>query len=152
MSAELTIPRGITRHEYGRTRGWLARVYRTVEGRQRCLSKLFSDGVYGGYLEALAAASHWQSEQNGAWPPASRVKRTPGYGYVQKAVRSYRSSSGELRSYEAMEVWFWDAEGRANSTSWSIEKHGEDEATSRCEAWLERSRAELVSEPLAQAG
>lgn len=146
MTDELVIPKGITRHAYDRTLGWLARVYRNGS----CLRKLFSDGVYGGELAALDAATAWQTEQRRQWPP--RSKRTPGYGYVRRTRRHYRLSSGELRGYEAFEVWVWDAEGRPNSTSWSIETHGEAVARHRCEVWLEQARQELAAEPLAQAG
>ena len=146
MTAELVIPKGITRHDYERTLGWLARVYRAG----KCVRKLFSDGVYGGELPALDAATAWQAAQRQDAP--SRIKRTPGYGYVRRTRRHYRLSSGELRGYEAFEVWVWDAEGRPASTSWSIETHGEAVARDRCEAWLAEARLELSSEPLAQAG
>lgn len=154
MNAELVIPRGITRYDYGRTRGWLARVYRTEERpggekQQSCARKLFSDGVHGSDAAALDAAIDWQQSQ----PPASREKkRTAGYGYIRKATRRYRVPTGELTSYEAFEAWFWDADERPCSTSWSIDTHGEDVAYERCEEWLERMRAGLASEPLAQAG
>lgn len=140
----LVTPRGITRHEYGRARGWLVRVYRTKGGEQKCARRLFSDGVYGGELPALHAAMAWQSEQQENVPP--RVsKRPPGYGYVQRGCRSYRTASGELRSYDAFVAWFWDAEGRPNSTSYGVEAHGAEAAEARCRSWLERQRAELES-------
>lgn len=152
----LVIPKGITRYEYGRTRGWLARVYWTQselsgDRLQKVARKLFSDGVYGGERESLAAAVHWQSEQRASCRPREK-KRLPGYGYVQRTTRRYRTVTGELRSYEAFEAWFWDAEERPCSTSWSIDSHGETLAYSRCEAWLEQLRAELALEPLARAG
>jgi hypothetical protein len=152
VTDELTIPRGITRHEYDRARGWLVRVQRTVDGRQKCARRLFSDGVHGGELGALDAAVLWQREQQEGYPPRER-KRLAGYGYVQRGVRRYRAASGELRSYEAFVAWFWDDAGRPSSTSWSIPEHGAEEAEARCLAWLENERAELgAAEPLAQAG
>ncbi len=152
MTDELIIPRGITRHEYGRARGWLVRVQRTVDGRQNCARRLFSDGVYGGELQALEAATLWQREQQEGLPPRSR-KRLPGYGYVQRGVRRYRTTTGELRSYEAFVAWFWDDAERPSSTSWSIPEHGAAEAEARCHAWLAAERAGLgLHEPMAQAG
>lgn len=148
--AELVLPRGITRYHHCRTRGFLARVY-----RQKTLRKLFSYAVYGGEAEALAAACAWQSEQNEAWPPVPRGrKRTPGYGYVQRATRSYKTASGEFRSYEAAVAYFWDAELALRSTSWSIDTHGQELAMELCEDWLAECRRELAqSEPeLAKAG
>ncbi len=139
----LTIPRGITRHEYGRARGWLVRVYRTEGGEQKCARRLFSDGVHGGELEALEAAIVWHGAQQESVPPRER-KRTPGYGYVQRGLRSYRTVSGELRSYEAFVAWFWDARGRLNSTSYGIEAHGAERAESLCHQWLDAERAALT--------
>lgn len=142
MMDALTIPRGVTRHEYGRARGWLVRVYRTEQGSQKCARRLFSDGVYGGDLPALEAAVRWQSEQQENVPPRDK-KRAPGHGYVQRGTRSYRTVSGELRSYDAFVAWFWDAEGRPNSTSYGIEANGAEQAEALCRDWLERERREL---------
>lgn len=144
-------PRGITRHEYRKVRGWLARVYRTEGGEQKCTRRLFSDGVHGGELRALEAAIRWHSEQQENAPP--RVsKRTPGYGYIQRGTRSYRAATGEIRTYPAFVAYFWDADGRLQSTSWSIDNHGEDQAKERCESWLAREQASLPSATLAEAG
>jgi len=137
---ELVIPKGVSRFHYGRTRGWLARVYTTAEGERRCTRKLFSDGVHGGELEALDAAARWQEDARLGVPSREKV-RVPGYGYVQETVRRYRTQGGELRSYRAFEAWFWDAEERPCSTSWSIETHGAELARRRCEEWLARARA-----------
>jgi len=135
LPAEL--PPGITLHVYGRTRGFLARVYRGTT-----LRKLFSWRAWGGVERALSAAVEWQRQQSDAWPPKER-KRVPGYGYVQRGQRSYRDASGALQHYPAFIAWFWDAEGRPNQTSYSIDEHGTAEAESRCYAWLERQRAAL---------
>ena len=152
MTEAIIIPRGITRHAYDRAKGWLVRVYRTKDGVQDCARRLFSDGVHGGELGALEAATLWQREQLEGYPPRER-KRLSGYGYVQRGVRRYRAASGELRSYEAFVAWFWDDAGRPSSTSWSIPEHGAAEAEARCYAWLDAERAELgAAEPLAQAG
>jgi hypothetical protein len=134
--AELVLPRGITRYHHRRTRGFLARVY-----REKTLRKLFSYAVYGGEVEALAAACAWQTEQHETWPPVPRArKRTPGYGYIQRATRTYRTAAGELRSYEAAIAYFWDAGLALRSTSWSIEAHGEALAIELCEDWLAECR------------
>lgn len=153
--SDLSIPRGISRHEYGRARGWLVRVYRTEDGQQKCARRLFSDGVHGGELEALEAAITWHGEQQESLAPRAR-KRHPGYGYVQRGRRSYRTASGEVRSYDAFVALFWDETGRLNSTSYGVEAHGEDGAEARCQAWLDGERSALswrTGEPeLAQAG
>lgn len=137
LPAEL--PPGITLHVYNRTRGFLARVY-----RGKTLRKLFSWGAHGGVEAALAAAVLWQRAQSETWPPEPRErKRVPGYGYVTIGQRSYRDASKELQHYPAAIAWFWDAEGRPNQTSYSIDEHGAAEAERRCYAWLARQRATL---------
>lgn len=138
----MNVPRGITRHEYGRSRGWLVRVYRTEQGEQKCSRRLFSDGVYGSELEALGAAIAWHAEQQELVPQRER-KRTGGYGYVQRGVRSYRTPTGELRSYDAFVANVWDDAGRLNSTSYGIDAHGAERAEALCHHWLERERAAL---------
>lgn len=133
------LPPGITLHVYGRTRGFLARVY-----RGKTLRKLFSWGAWGGVPEALEAAVSWQREQSETWPPEPRErKRVPGYGYVTRGQRSYRDAAGLLRHYPAFIAWFWDAEARPNQTSYSVLEHGEGEAERLCYAWLERQRQAL---------
>lgn len=138
LPAEL--PPGITLQVYGRTRGFLARVYRGTT-----LRKLFSWRTYGGLDRALHAAVEWQREQREAWPPKER-KRVPGYGYVQRGQRSYRDSAGVLQYYPAFIAWFWDGDGRPHQTSYSMLEHGEADAEARCYAWLERQRTALALE------
>lgn len=146
-------PRGITRYEHSRSRGWLVRVYRQgkVVARQ-----LFSDGPHGGIDEALLAACTWQLEQEQAFPVVERPKkRTPGYGYVQRVERSYRTQGGETRRYDAFAAYFWGLDGELRSTSWSIDQHGEELANELCEDWLaecRRSMAEELASPLARTG
>lgn len=138
------VPRGITRHEYGRAQGWLARVYRLVEGVSSCVGRrLFSDGVYGGRAEALAAAIAWREAELESLPVARAVKRVGGYGYVRRAWRRRKTASGVAREYEVFEANVWDHEGNPASTAWSIERHGESEARARCEAWLAEKRHEM---------
>lgn len=136
-------PRGISRYDYGRAHGWLARVYRTVDGVSTCVRRLFSDGAYGGVEEALDAAIAWRNAQLAVLPEARPSKRVDGYGYVRRALRSYRTASGELKTYEAFEANVWDEQGKPSSTAWSIERHGEARAKAECEAWLAEKRAEL---------
>jgi hypothetical protein len=147
---ELVIPKGVTRYEHSRSRGWLVRVYRLgkVVARQ-----LFSDGPYGGREAALAAAVLWQTAQELSFPVVARSKkRTPGYGYVQRIERSYRTPGGETRRYDAFAAYFWAEADEFRSTSWSIDQHGEELARELCEDWLAECRRELRSEPLARAG
>lgn len=132
------LPAGITLHAYGRTRGWLARVYREGNARRR----LFSWGVHGGVDEALEAALAWQQAELASLGPRPR-KRTPGYGYVRRCVRSYRDGAGVLRYYDAFEAWVWGLDGKPNQTSYAVGVHGPEEAEALCHRWLERERRAL---------
>lgn len=142
------LPRGISRFEHGRTRGFLVRIPKS--GKR--LRKLFSYGVHQGELGAFLAALAWRDAQLEGESPGPRVrKRVPGYGYIQRTRRSYRTEAGELRQYEAFVAWFWDDAG-PRSTSWSIEQHGEATAYEACEDWLAEQRGRLPAPTLARAG
>lgn len=142
--SELQAVRGVSRYAYGRTKGWLARVYRTVGGgEQQAVRRLFSDGVHGGYQAAYDAAEAWVIATRESAPEARPTKRVAGYGYVRRALRKYRTASGEVRVYEAFEANVWDHEGKPSSTAWSIERHGEERAKAACEAWLAVKRSSL---------
>jgi hypothetical protein len=132
------LPAGITLHVYGRTRGWLARVYRDGS----IARKLFSWGVHGGSDAALGAAVAWLTDEQAARSERAR-KRAPGYGYVRRTERSYRDASGELRRYDAFEAWVWGLDGRPNQTSYGVRVHGESGAEALCRQWLERQRRAL---------
>lgn len=140
-------PKGITRYDHARAHGWLARVYRTEDGESTCLRHLFSDRVHGGREAALDAAIAWRR----AVLVPRTSKRIAGYGYVRRALRTYRTATGELRSYEAFEANVWDYEGKQSSTAWSIERHGEERAKAECEAWLAGKRLSM-SVPLGLCG
>lgn len=140
MSAAQTLgfeglPAGITLHEYGRTRGFLARAYSDGNCSAR---KLFSWGAHGGVDAALAAALAWLEAQEPQGPRPR--KRSAGYGYVRRTLRSYRDGQGELVRYPAFEVWVWGLDGRPRQTSYGIDAYGEAEAEALCHRWLERQR------------
>jgi hypothetical protein len=139
MEIPCPLPAGITRHDYGRTRGFLARVY--VGGQ--CSRRLFSYDKLGGEIAALEAALCWQSQTRQA--PEAR-KQSGGYGYVQRGLRSYRTVSGEVRYYDAFIAWFWDEAGKAASTSFGIRAQGHDRARELCDRWLAGMQAALPHE------
>lgn len=138
------LPRGVTRHEHGRTRGFLV--------RKAGVRRLFSDGVHGGFAEARAAALEFHASV----PVVERSrKRVPGYGYVKRVRVRYRSASGQEKQYDAWQAWFWDAEGKMESTKWSIDEHGSELAERACQAWLDEKRSGLSTAELpelAEAG
>lgn len=135
------LPRGVTRHEYDRTRGYLVRCYRLEEGVSTCwLRRLFSDGVYGGREGARMAALEFHAYHQ---TPREK-KRTGGYGYVRLSRETWTTSTGERRSYVCWKAWHWDDDGKPSSTKWSVDQHGSDEARRRCESWLDGKRSEPV--------
>mgnify|MGYP001586542212 CR=1 FL=1 len=140
MEIPCPLPAGITRHDYGRTRGFLARVYC---GGQ-CTRRLFSYDKLGGELAAFEAALRWRSEVPRA--PEGR-KQSGGYGYVQRGLRSYRTATGELRYYDAFIAWFWDAEGKPSSTSYGVAAQGLSRASELCHEWLIGKQAPRSREP-----
>ena len=88
--------KGVTRYQYKRARGWLARV--TYRRRKR--SKLFSDGVWGGAAAALDAAIAWRDRTECVLgrPRSDRV--------VQGCVRGASGIQGvQIRDHYALAHW-----------------------------------------------
>lgn len=136
--ATAELPAGITVHAYGRTRGFLARVY----SQGTCERKLFSWRAHGSVQAAFDAAVAWQTTQKAQHPAPREPRRVPGYGYVVRGQRSYRDAEGAQRHYPAFIAWLWDGQ-RPHQTSYSVVEHGEAQAERLCYAWLERERASL---------
>jgi hypothetical protein len=132
--------KNITRFDYGKTHGWWVRFQRSTRaGSKRVVSKMFSDAVHGGKREALRAAIAWRDETAATIRPA-RVQRRRASGYVKRAEVARRV--GVSAVYMA---WIRMPNGRAASTSFSIEKWGAHEAKRRCELYLARKRREAAS-------
>ena len=134
--------KNITRFDYGKTHGWWVRFQRSSEsGAKRVLSKLFSDAVHGGKIKALRAAVAWRDQMVLTVRPPRRARAATGAptGYVKRAQIMRRT--GASRVYVA---WIRMPNGRAASTSFSIEKWGVQEAKRRCERYLARKRREAA--------
>lgn len=118
----------ITRMDYPKSQGYFVRVRWKGEAR----SKLFSDGVYGDRLSALAAAIEWRDQvtrelgkpRAGAPPPAS--------------VGIHRRIRGGRAVYEAT----WSVNGKRGRTTYSIQKHGAKQARALAIAARQRAMAE----------
>ena len=118
----------ITRMDYPKSQGYFVRVRWRGEAR----SKLFSDGVHGDRLSALAAAIEWRDQmarelgkpRPGA-PPASNVG-------------IHRRMRGGQAVYEAT----WSVNGKRGRTTYSIRKHGAREAKALAVAARQRAMAE----------
>ncbi|NTW00285.1 MAG: AP2 domain-containing protein [Oscillochloris sp.] len=122
----------ITRMDYPKSQGYFVRVRWKGEAR----SKLFSDGVYGDRLSALAAAIEWRDQitkelgkpRPGAPPPAN--------------VGIHRRMRGGHEVYEAT----WSVNGKRGRTTYSIEKHGAKQAKALAIAARQRAMAKAEAE------
>ena len=130
--------KNITRFDYGKTHGWWVRFQRSTEaGTKRVVSKMFSDAVHGGKAKALRAAIAWRNQTAATIRPARRTRIRTGSGYVKRVLIARRVGIAPV--YMA---WIRLPNGRAASTSFSIEKWGAQEAKRRCQLYLARKRRE----------
>ena len=137
--------RNVSRVDSGNTHGWLVRLQR--DGR--ITSKLFSDRAHGGRDDALRRALAWRDEQRARLGP---VRHDPSRLHSPEARRRNRqvlTRTGmtgigfQLRPYGGGRVpyvtAYWiDANGRRRQTSFSVAKHGVEEAV----ALAARARAQ----------
>lgn len=129
--------KNITRFDYGKTHGWWVRFQRSTEsGTKRVVSKMFSDAVHGGKMRALRAAIAWRDQTAATIRPARR-RTALGIGYVKRVEIARRVGASPV--YLA---WIRMPDGRAASTSFSIDKWGAREAKRRCQLYLARKRRE----------
>ena len=133
------VPRGISRYEYRRARGWLVRVERTEGGERKTTRRLFSDNRHGGRSGALAAAvAFWQVEKTRA--RQLRIKRR-SYGYVRLEPAYYETAGGEVRRTESFCARYWNEAGQKSTLRRSCERYGFEGARRLCLDWLaERQR------------
>ena len=118
--------------------GWLLRIQR----RGSKVEEFFSDTRYEGKRRALAAAKQRRDELERVWPhysvaelakhPSTRNKS----GVVGVRLLQQKDTRGEFEYY----YWYWvaqwiDGHGRRRTKSFSIHRHGDEEAFNRaCEA------------------
>lgn len=127
--------KNITRFDYRKTHGYWVR----FEGAAP-ITKLFSDGVYGGKRNALKAAQSFRDEWVASHDLTRRRARRapPGPGTLRRKWHWQRKSWSLV--WEAY-IKVTPERGHA-ATRYSIDKWGSAEAKRRCEAWLERKRKE----------
>ncbi len=129
----------ITRLDYTRSRGWWVRIQRV--GFK--VSRLFSDSRHGGRASALIVAKAFRDGQLRRAPAPRKRPQKPGYGYVSRVVRAFRSR-GRWVEYDAWQAWIKVAPKRAAQTSYSVERHGELGAKRMAREWLGRKRATQI--------
>lgn len=135
----------VSRLDYESNHGYSVRIQR--KGKET--SRLFSDSVYGGKRKAKAAAIAWREKivkrvgkamKGGQSAPA----KPPGYSTLKRRPVSL-VTNGKRRKVMCW-VGFLRIEDRKHlSTTWSIDKHGEEKALAGCKAWLVAKKAELAA-------
>ncbi len=117
----------ITRMDYPKSQGYFVRVRWRGDAR----SKLFSDGVYGDRLSALAAAIEWRDRMNREMgKPKNGAPPAPNVG-IHRRMRDGHEV------YEAT----WSVNGKRGRTTYSIKKHGLKEAKALAVAARQRAMA-----------
>lgn len=137
---------GITRFDYGGSRGWLARVYRMEGERKRAHQKLFSDSKFGGRKGAFEAARRWRRATERALPRQQQhsTRATPvGHHYLKRMQIHWTDRVGERRSFFAWVAFVKLDGGRHACTRWSIDKWGTRRAKRYAQQWLDAKLATL---------
>ena len=111
----------ITRLDYQKTHGWWVRIRR----KSNPCSKLFSDGVYGGRDNALAAATAWRDDKLDSAPKqtirtSESSSKTVKTGVPGLCVSFVDGASGSLAHLQVSV----QRHGKRTSTRYSISKWG----------------------------
>ncbi len=115
----------ITRMDYPKSQGYFVRVRWRGDAR----SKLFSDGVYGDRLSALAAAIEWRDHvTRELGKPSPGSPPTPNVGIHRRMREGHEV-------YEAT----WSVNGKRGRTTYSIKKHGIKQAKAMAVAARQRA-------------
>jgi hypothetical protein len=131
--------RNITRMDYARSHGYWVR----FEYLSHPISKMFSDGRYGGKRKALKAAVKYRDEVSLTLPPRRHgPDMLPGPGRIWKERRSYLNHSGIRMYYNAWTAWIMVSPQRPASTNFSIDKWGSHRAKFRTLLWLDAKQKE----------
>ena len=132
------LPTGIVRFEYERARpGYFARIQRAGE----CRGKLFDDEDYGSKAKALAAAAAWRQEQDAELRRVTGAKPEDVGGIYR--VRGWKPSRGWLYWEDRYEARV-RLNGIQRCRSFSVKRHGEDEARKQAERALRKWRREAA--------
>jgi|WetSurMetagenome_2_1015567.scaffolds.fasta_scaffold41877_3 hypothetical protein len=123
--------KSIVRFDYGRTRGWSAR----VQWMKRTYSKLFSDGVWGGKRPALQAAITWRNQQ----------ERVLGKPRTETTVQGREEGTPGVYKGAIRERPVWVASWPGGKTSFSIARHGDQGARKLALEARERRMAEFYA-------
>ncbi len=159
MSYDREIPKSITRMDYKKAKGFYVRIkFRGIEHR-----KYFADGVWGGYDEALEAATEWRNEKElelGKPRTDRQIQSNPnnpvGMTGIQRIWKhtgaTYPDGSPKPNFSEVYYVTWCPEPGVRKATSISILKYGEKEAWRKAVALRRKKEIELYGGIVAHNG
>lgn len=132
---------GVRRFDYGRARGWTARIRRGAGS----YSKLFSDGVHGGREKALVAALQWRLLMERKLPDSQKRSSDLGKrGNIYEINRTEYSRNGTPYLAHAFEARLVH-EQTTYCRSFSVQKWGLRSAKRLARAVLDSWRTDLVN-------
>ena len=120
----------------GGTKGWWVRIQRG----DSAISKLFSDGVYGGAKKAEAEAIKYRDKMVKKMP---KPKHT-GSSLPRPSAKGYYLRTRERRGKEER-AWVatWSEDGRQREKSFSVQEHGYNAARRLAAAYRKQKVKEL---------
>ena len=130
----------LTRMDHEGCKGWWVRIQRG----DKQVSKLFSDGVYGGNKRAEAAAIKFRDEQLKKLP--KRIYK--GSSGPRKSAAGYYLRT-RLRRGKEEKAWvaIWTEDGRQMEKSFSINQHGHASAKKLAKEHRQAMVAQLLAVP-----
>lgn len=139
--------KGLSRIEYGSSKGWLVRAYRN----NATYSKLFSDTVYGGKIKAKKAAMAYKKE---LYSKVRTIEKTRSSrrivhnnarnksGILGVCRTKKRSASGNVHEYYS--VSWRPSPNTQKCTTFSITKYGEKKALNLAIALRKEKLNEII--------
>ena len=138
----------ITRFDYSRTHAWWVRFQRMHDGVRKTVSKMFSDGKWGGKYKSRDAAIRWRNANRRKFPKASGCKRggrrpvPVGYSSHCTFWKTRTRADGSLDTQRILQVRIKVAENKFNTLSVTIGAHGDTESQVLAKRWLRKQRRE----------
>lgn len=139
--------KGASRIDYKHTHGWFVRIYRYPN---LTFSKMFSDGVYGGWEQALVMAETFRDVAETILP------NTSAYRYLSATKPDVKNSTGILGVSETYSrnrngsisphfcVSWYDEIGKQHNKSFAILKHGREKALQMAIEFRRQNEAERI--------
>lgn len=140
----------ITRLDYSKTHAWWVRFQRGPSAERTTVSKMFSDGKWGGKNKALRAALSWRDAHEPLHPPlphgnrgSGRKPQPAGYCSVIAYDRTQPRAGRRVSVTPVLLAKFKTKQGRFATLQLSVEKWGEATARRKIALWLREHRRKL---------